>query len=72
MYQNLFILIEYLKELGVTLNIEAYIQSRVLKKTLESVSFEHRRGILDGAEVEDKVEKAIERLENAGVGMILA
>lgn len=30
---------KYTKELGVPLNVEAYIQSRVLKKTLESILF---------------------------------
>ncbi len=32
-------------EIKISLNTEAYIQSLVLKKTLESISFDHRRGI---------------------------
>ena len=36
---------KYIKELGMSDHIEAYIQSRVLKKTLESITFEQRRGI---------------------------
>ena len=35
----------YMTELEVTNNIEAYIQSKVLKKTLESISFEYRRDV---------------------------
>ena len=43
---------KYIKELGITKNIEAYIQSRILKKTLESVSFESRRGLTADADTE--------------------
>ena len=32
-------------EIGITPKTEAYIQSLVLKKTFESVSFERRRGL---------------------------
>jgi hypothetical protein len=56
---------KYLKQLEVTPNIEAYIQSRVLKKTLETISFEHRRGIEDGLEKEEAIQQAIERLSEA-------
>ena len=34
----------HIQNLGVSKTIEAYIQSRVLKKTLESLSFDQRRG----------------------------
>ena len=34
----------YLKELGINPNIEAYMQSLVIRKTLESISLDHRRG----------------------------
>jgi hypothetical protein len=34
----------HIQKLGVSKTIEAYIQSRVLKKTLESLSFDQRRG----------------------------
>ncbi|KAI5168414.1 hypothetical protein PAEPH01_0106 [Pancytospora epiphaga] len=32
---------QYLREIGLTDSIEAYIQTAVLKKTLESISFEY-------------------------------
>ena len=32
-------------EIGISTKTEAYIQSLVLKKTLESISFDRRRGI---------------------------
>ena len=34
----------YLKELEINNNIEAYMQSLVIRKTLESISLDHRRG----------------------------
>ena len=37
----------YAKLLGITSTIHAYIQSRVLRKTLECVSFDRRRGAED-------------------------
>ena len=37
----------YLKELGITTNIQAYMQSKVLKKTLESINFDFRRNGLE-------------------------
>ena len=61
-----------LKELGITRNIEAYIQSAVLKATLELVTFDRRRGDLSGFEGMNAVEKAIERLGEADAGAILA
>ena len=53
---------KYISELDVPPNVEAYIQSRVLRRTLESVSFEARRGILpegDGARPEIAVEELV-------------
>jgi hypothetical protein len=47
---------------GITPTIKSYIQSRVLKTRLEAISFEKRRGILDGYSRDDKIYKAIERL----------
>ncbi|KAI5170033.1 hypothetical protein PAEPH01_1191 [Pancytospora epiphaga] len=41
----------HLKDIGIT---EAYIQMIVLKKTLESISFEYRRGAERLDETEDK------------------
>ncbi|KAF7683359.1 hypothetical protein TCON_1435 [Astathelohania contejeani] len=61
----------YLKELGITPQIEAYIQSTVLKKTLETISLEHRRSIEDGLEAMDVVEKAVDALMKAsGTGCL--
>ena len=50
-------------EIGVPAVVEAYIQSIVLKKTLESISFERRRGV----EEEDKYEE-IENIVGRIVG----
>ena len=36
---------KHVKEIGIQPRTEAYIQSLVLKKTFESISFERRRGI---------------------------
>ncbi|KAI5169548.1 hypothetical protein PAEPH01_0802 [Pancytospora epiphaga] len=35
---------QYSREIGFTDSVEAYIRTIVLKKTLESISFEYRRG----------------------------
>ena len=58
----------YMSELGITPNVEAYIQSRVLKKTLESVSFDRRRNMIEGNELEEEVEEAVKRLSIAEAG----
>jgi hypothetical protein len=60
--------IRYRNDLGITPIIEAYIQSRVLKTTLEAVSFEKRRGILDGYTREDEIYKTVEKLGIAAMG----
>ncbi|KAF7682881.1 hypothetical protein TCON_1910 [Astathelohania contejeani] len=61
----------FLKELEITAQIEAYIQSTVLKKTLETISLEHRRSIEDGLEAMDVVEKAVDALIKAsGTGCL--
>ena len=44
---------KYSREIGITDPVEAYIQTIVLKKTLESISFEHRRGAA-GIEAEEE------------------
>ncbi|KAF7683630.1 hypothetical protein TCON_1161 [Astathelohania contejeani] len=49
----------YLKELNLTPTIEAYIQSTVLKKTLEIISPEYRRSTVDDIDVRDRVEDAV-------------
>ena len=42
----------HLKEIGIADSVEAYIQTIVLKKTLESISFEYRRGRQPDGEAE--------------------
>ena len=57
---------KYSKEIGLTTKIEAYIQYIVLKKTLESMSFEYRRGSLD--DIQDELDGSVkvkERLDEA-------
>ncbi|KAF7683603.1 hypothetical protein TCON_1179 [Astathelohania contejeani] len=62
----------YLKELGITPQIDAYIHSTVLKKTLETISLVHRRSIEDKLEAMDVVEKAVDALMKAsGTGCLL-
>ncbi len=39
---------KYVQMLALSTSTEAYIQSRVLKKTLESISLDYRRGIQEG------------------------
>ena len=41
-----------------TFNMETYIQSRVLKKTLERISFDRRRNLIEGNDFEGEVEEA--------------
>ena len=62
---------KYLKEPEIACNIEAYIQSAVLKATLELVTFDCCRGDLNGFEGMKAVEKAIERLGGTDAGAIL-
>ena len=52
---------KYVRELELPSNVEAYIQSRVLRRTLEAVSFEARRGLLEEGDGE-RPELAAERL----------
>jgi hypothetical protein len=59
----------YRNDLGITPAIEAYIQSRVLKTTLGAISFEKRRGILDGYTRDDEIYKAVERPGIAAMGI---
>ncbi|KAI5175281.1 hypothetical protein PAEPH01_2145 [Pancytospora epiphaga] len=42
------------KNIGITESVESYIQTILLKKTLESISFEYRRGAECLDETEDK------------------
>jgi hypothetical protein len=58
----------YRNDLGITPTIEAYRQSQVLETTLEAISFEKRRGILDGYTRDDETHNAVERLGTAAMG----
>lgn len=51
----------FARELGVSPHVAAYVQTRVLKRTLETISFEHRRSIEDTGR-EEAVEEAIRRI----------
>ncbi|KAI4291403.1 hypothetical protein PAPHI01_0677 [Pancytospora philotis] len=62
---------KYSKEIGLTDSIEAYIQTIVLKKTLESISFDYRRGL----EPEDASEEragALNGTDSKGAGCLAA
>ncbi|TBU13042.1 hypothetical protein CWI38_0550p0030 [Hamiltosporidium tvaerminnensis] len=48
----------YLKRLQIPINVEAYIQSIVIKKTVEMISFDRRRGIESGPSAEESWERA--------------
>ncbi|TBU11977.1 hypothetical protein CWI38_0956p0030 [Hamiltosporidium tvaerminnensis] len=48
----------HLKRLEIPMNIEAYIQSIVLKKTVETISFDRRRGLESGLNAEESWERA--------------
>ncbi|KAF9763721.1 hypothetical protein NGRA_1100 [Nosema granulosis] len=53
---------KYIKALGLSTSTEAYIQSRVLKKTLESISLDYRRGNNEGGSAIEEVETISARL----------
>ncbi|TBU12346.1 hypothetical protein CWI38_0795p0040, partial [Hamiltosporidium tvaerminnensis] len=48
----------HLKRLKLPTNVEAYIQSIVLKKTVETISFDRRRGLESGVNAEESWERA--------------
>ncbi|TBU20865.1 hypothetical protein CWI38_0015p0130, partial [Hamiltosporidium tvaerminnensis] len=48
----------HLKRLEIPTNVEAYIQSIVLKKTVETISFDRRRGLESGLNAEESWERA--------------
>ncbi|TBU10071.1 hypothetical protein CWI38_2048p0020, partial [Hamiltosporidium tvaerminnensis] len=48
----------YVKRLQIPMNVEAYIQSIVLKKTVETISFDRRRGLESGPNAEESWERA--------------
>ncbi|TBU11283.1 hypothetical protein CWI38_1283p0010, partial [Hamiltosporidium tvaerminnensis] len=53
----------HLKRLEIPMNVEAYIQSIVLKKTVETISFDRRRGLESGLNAEESWERASEMHE---------
>ncbi|TBU02101.1 hypothetical protein CWI37_0556p0010, partial [Hamiltosporidium tvaerminnensis] len=48
----------HLKRLEIPMNVEAYIQAIVLKKTVETISFDRRRGFESGLNAEESWERA--------------
>lgn len=58
----------YVKALCLTPNIEAYIQSRVIKKTLESISMDFRRGDDEGGRGIEEMDDVMARLLPANLG----
>ncbi|TBU11613.1 hypothetical protein CWI38_1116p0010, partial [Hamiltosporidium tvaerminnensis] len=48
----------HLKRLEIPMNVEAYIQSIVLKKTVETISFDRRRGLESELNAEESWERA--------------
>ncbi|TBU10975.1 hypothetical protein CWI38_1451p0010 [Hamiltosporidium tvaerminnensis] len=48
----------HLKRLEIPMNVEAYIQYIVLKKTVETISFDRRRGLESGLNAEESWERA--------------
>ncbi|KAK1347413.1 hypothetical protein LUQ84_003179 [Hamiltosporidium tvaerminnensis] len=48
----------YVKRPEILMNVEAYIQSIVLKKTVETISFDRRRGLESGLNAEESWERA--------------
>ncbi|KAF7684731.1 hypothetical protein TCON_0104 [Astathelohania contejeani] len=55
----------YLKKLNITPTIEAYIQLKVLKKTLENILLEYKRSTEDVIDVRDQVEDVVKRFGEA-------
>ncbi|TBU12460.1 hypothetical protein CWI38_0748p0020 [Hamiltosporidium tvaerminnensis] len=49
----------YLKRLQIPINVEAYIQSIVLKKTVETISFDRRRGLESGLNADESWERLL-------------
>ncbi|KAK1350460.1 hypothetical protein LUQ84_000695 [Hamiltosporidium tvaerminnensis] len=48
----------YVKRLQIPMNVEGYIQSIVLKKTVETISFDRRRRLESGPNAEESWERA--------------
>ncbi|TBU20427.1 hypothetical protein CWI38_0072p0030 [Hamiltosporidium tvaerminnensis] len=48
----------HLKRLEIPMNVEAYIQYIVLKKTVETISFDRRRGLESGQNAEESCDRA--------------
>ncbi|TBT96852.1 hypothetical protein CWI36_3321p0010, partial [Hamiltosporidium magnivora] len=48
----------HLKRLEIPMNLEAYIRYIVLKKTVETISFDRRRGLESGQNAEESCDRA--------------
>ncbi|KAL6122289.1 hypothetical protein NUSPORA_00708 [Nucleospora cyclopteri] len=56
-------IINYHKRYLKNLNIKPYIYSLILKKALESISFDRRHNLVENSEEEEELKDALERLE---------
>jgi len=56
--------LKYIRELEIKPFLEAYIQSLVLKKTIESISMDRRRGFDQRANGMEEMERAVNALVN--------
>ena len=59
---------KYRRELDIDNRIEAYIQSRVIKKTLESISLEYRQGLGEGGSAIEDVTSILTRISSHNAG----
>ncbi len=62
---------KYRNEIGIQTNTEAYIQSLVLKKTLESIYFERKRG-LEEEDRHNEVNTLVNKITEASTKVKLA
>ncbi|KAI5169555.1 hypothetical protein PAEPH01_0809 [Pancytospora epiphaga] len=62
---------QYLKEIGLTDSIEMYTRMIVLKKTLETISYGHRRGSTQGEDAEEAITIRLDAGEETGKALTL-
>jgi hypothetical protein len=62
---------KYRNEIGIQTKIETYIQLLVLKKTLESISFERRRG-LEKEDGDNEIDTLVNKIIEASTKVKLA
>ena len=59
----------HVEAIGITPVVEAYMQAVVLRKTLESISYDHRRSLYERGDGDEGVELAIRRLIGSKVAL---